>query len=60
MLSLAAEPASILYLLSGAIGFLFIRRRKPTPPTGTLMLLAAPSARVRLQQLHLTRRQPTR
>ena len=51
---LAAEPASIFYMISGAVGLLFARRRGQ-PPTGSsvAMLFCRKQTHDRLNKLKL-------
>jgi hypothetical protein len=55
--TLSAEPASILYILTGAVGFAYagIRRKSTTPPDepSTPMLFCRRDSRSRLESLRL-------
>ena len=54
--SLAAEPASIVYILTGAVGLLFARLRPSsrTPGSSVAMLFCRRSTREKLSQISLT------
>jgi hypothetical protein len=55
--TLSAEPASILYILTGAAGFAYagIRRRSANPPdkSSTPMLFCRRTSRAKLKSLRL-------
>ncbi len=54
--ALSAEPASILYILTGAAGFAYASIRKSTRPSetsSTPMLFCRRNSHVRLKSLHL-------
>jgi hypothetical protein len=57
LLTLAAEPASILYILTGAVGFAYagLRRKSSRPPaeSSTPMLFCRRDSRDKLESLHL-------
>jgi hypothetical protein len=54
LLSLASEPASIIYIATGAIGFVFTRLRGTHPrESSTAMLFCRRSSRAVLESLHL-------
>jgi hypothetical protein len=54
--SLAAEPASIFYMVTGAVGFLFARRRTSSKPaeSSVAMLFCRRATHERLSQISLT------
>lgn len=54
--SLAAEPASILYIVTGLVGLLFARLRVSRKQAGSsvFMLFSKESTREKLSQLSLT------
>lgn len=54
--SLAAEPASIIYIVSGAVGLIFARRRasgKPYVDSSVAMLFCRKATREKMSQLKL-------
>ncbi len=56
--SFSAEPATVLYLLTGAASLVFarirrFRRSSPESKPSTLMLLCQRSSRAALEKLHL-------
>ena len=54
---IAAEPATVLYIVTGAIGLLFARRRtsgKPPVDSSVAMLFCRKSTREKLRQISLT------
>jgi hypothetical protein len=54
LLSLASEPASIIYIATGAIGFVFTRLRGTRPGESSVaMLFCRRSSRAALESLHL-------
>ena len=55
LLTLAAEPASILYIVTGAVGFIFAgrRRARANSPTSIAMLFCRRSSRRLLEKLNL-------
>jgi hypothetical protein len=54
--SLAAEPASIIYIVTGAAGLLFARLRAPRQlgNSSVLMLFCRKSTREKVRQINLT------
>jgi hypothetical protein len=53
-LFLAAEPASIFYMITGIIGLLYARRRRTSARPSTAMLFCSRSAREKLDNIRLT------
>ena len=54
LLTLAGEPASILYIVTGAVGFIFAgRRARANAPTSVAMLFCRRSSRSLLEKLNL-------
>jgi hypothetical protein len=51
---LAAEPASIFYMIAGVIGLLYARRHRASARPSTPMLFCSKSARENLSQIDLT------
>ncbi len=54
---IAAEPASVLYIVTGAVGLLFARRHtsgRPPAESSVAMLFCRKSTRAKLRQLSLT------
>jgi hypothetical protein len=53
-LFLAAEPASIFYMVTGAIGLLYARSRRAATRTSTAMFFCSKAGRENLENISLT------
>jgi hypothetical protein len=57
-LFLAAEPASIFYMITGVIGLLYARSRRASTRTSTAMFFCSKTGRENLENISLTASAP--